>query len=83
MDTLLAILVTLVLLDSFLGFAIYRRMVKACVQLSSPPGYDSSDRFAEYKTRRIMANREMWNTIAVVVALAAAIVIYRSKFASS
>lgn len=82
MDTLLAILVTLVLLDSFLGFAVYRRMVKACVQLSSPPGYDSSDRFAEYQTRRIMMNRQMWQVIGVGVALAAAVVIYRSKFPS-
>jgi hypothetical protein len=79
MDTLLAILVTLVLLDSFIGFAIYRRMVKTCVQLS---GYDSSDRYAEAETRRIMRSRPMWQLIAVAVAVAAAVIIYRSKFPS-
>lgn len=83
MDTLVAILVTLVLLDSFLGFAIYRRMVKGCVQLTSPPGYDRSDRFAEYRTKQIMRNPDMWKFIGIGVALAAAVVVYRSKFLSS
>ena len=54
-------------------------MVKTCVQLS---GYDSSDRYAEAETRRIMRSRPMWQLIAVAVAVAAAVIIYRSKFPS-
>ncbi len=77
MDTLIAFIITLIILDALIGFIVYRRIVKTCIGML--PGYSRDRQYAEVQTNRVMGNRKLWTAIALGVGLSAAVIVYRSR----
>jgi hypothetical protein len=69
--------VLLVLLDSFLGFALYKHLVqKSSSVVGVVSGASSPREYAAYATRKAMRSRALWGVVSAgVAALAASAVV--------